>query len=71
MVSSIPEILLSIYCNLLVLLAFLFPLWVPKFFITRFPAVWIFLIDSISLSVMNGFIYFLLLFVFSQAVSGL
>lgn len=71
MVSSIPEILLSIYCNLLVLLAFLFPLWVPKFFITRFPAVWIFLIDSISLSVMNGFIYFLLLFVFSQTVSGL
>ena len=47
--SSVPEILSCLSCVLLVKLPFVVPVQVPKFFISKFPLVFIFFTDSASI----------------------
>jgi hypothetical protein len=48
-VLSTPEILSALACILLVKLTSVVPLQIPKLFISRFPSVSLFCVDSISI----------------------
>jgi hypothetical protein len=59
---SMPESLSSISCILLVNLASVLPVYIPKIFISRFPSVLLF-----PYQVLRSFVYFLQLFLFFLA----